>query len=141
VDDRRFEEDATMSDSGHAAAPHRGPERRRAPRVDAQGRLVICVLTERRLEARLYDFSAGGFSVRCPQPLSPGTVHQVLIASRQTPAEALTARVAYCARREEDDGPPRYQVGFTFVDVDETSRRRVDTLLEELTAFVGSLTA
>jgi hypothetical protein len=27
------------------------------------------------------------------------------------------------------------------VDVDETSRRRVDTLLEELTAFVGSLTA
>jgi len=129
-----------MSELHGDRQPHH-PERRRTPRINAQGRLAICVLTERRLEARLFDFSAGGFMVRCQRPLTPGSVHQVLIASRRTPADALSARVAYCHPFETDDDSTCFQVGFTFVDIDLPSRRLIDALLEELAAAVEAFVA
>lgn len=129
-----------MSDVHGDRQPHH-PERRRAPRLDAQGRLAICVLTERRLEARLFDFSAGGFMVRCQRPLTPGSVHQVLIASKRTPADALRAKVAYCHRHETDDDTTCFQVGFTFVDVGLPSRRRIEMLLEELKTAIEAFVA
>jgi hypothetical protein len=67
------------------------------------------------------EVSAGGLSVRTPEPLEPGTLTVVRLELGGPGALTLSAEVAWCRR---DGG--HYLVGLTYVALREDERERIE---------------
>ena len=118
--------------------PNPGPykDRRRAPRIENRGRLVLQLVSD-EAPVTLHDFSTGGFSLVSPTPFVPGKVHKFRIGPHRGPFALLSARVAYSRRLSRHRHGDEYLIGLAFDKLDEAGRKAVDRLLDALTGTLS----
>lgn len=104
------------------------PERRRAPRVEVDGRSWLAVRST--WPVQLADLGIGGLALSSPYALTVGRE----VSLRTTLGrEAFTGQVRVCwarGRHAASHGRPRFEMGGAFLSLEESSRRALQSFLK-----------
>ncbi len=107
-------------------------ERRQSTRYDVVTEVLV-IHEHGRISVRTRDLSKGGLCMLLPYPLERGLRLRLELAlllgpNAQSEPLVMNARVAWCA----PETPETFQVGVSFLDLNEEVAEHLDTFLEFL---------
>lgn len=106
------------------------PDRRRAPRVDTEGR-VRGRITTLDAQVRIREISLGGLSLESDVEFPVGAVHEFELVLGDGATVEVSAEARYC-RPAGAEGDGRYVAGFQFVDAADAGQTSVTELVDGL---------
>jgi len=106
------------------------PDRRRAPRVDTDGK-VLGRITSLDTEVRIREISLGGLSLESDVEFPVGVVHSFELVLGDGARITVAAEARY-SRPAGQDRNGRYVTGFQFIEAPDAMETSVTELVEGL---------